>query len=58
MESSHYFSSVKFVMLTVVGRDDGPLKEQKQDSHVCRTNRTFPLMSRKNQEGTTLRGLA
>ena len=29
---------VTFVVLTVdqfVGRDDGPLEQQKQDSHVC-----------------------
>ena len=34
-----------FVVLTadqLVGRDDGPLAQQKQDSHVCRGNRTFP----------------
>ena len=31
--------SVMFVVLTgdqFVGRDDGPLEQQKQDSHVCR----------------------
>ena len=31
-------SFVTFVVLTVnqfVGRDDGPLQQQKQDSHVC-----------------------
>ena len=33
----HYFPSVTFVVLTVdefVGRDDGPLDQQKQDCHV------------------------
>ena len=32
-----------------VGRDDGLLEQQKQDSHVCQRNGTFPLISRKNQ---------
>ena len=32
-----------------VGRDDGLLEQQKQDSHVCRGNGTFPLILRKNQ---------
>ena len=32
-----------------VGRDDGLLEQQRQDSHVCRRNRTFPLILRKNQ---------
>ena len=52
MEFYHYFPSVKFVVMTVdqfVGRDDGPLEQQKQDSHVCRRNRTFPLILMKNQ---------
>ena len=52
MEFYHYFPSVTFVVLTVgqfVGRDDGPLEQQKQDSHVCRRNCTFPLILRKNQ---------
>ena len=52
MEFYHYFPSVTFVVLTVdqfVGRDDGPLERQKQDSHVCRRNRTVPLTLRKNQ---------
>ena len=41
-----------FVVLTTdqfVGRDDGLLEQQKQDSHVCRRNGTFPLILRKNQ---------
>ena len=41
-----------FVVLTVdqvVGRDDGPLEQQKQDSHVCRRNCTFPLILMQNQ---------
>ena len=47
-----YFPSVTFVGLTVdqfVGCDDGPLKQQKQDNHVCRRNRTFRLILRKNR---------
>ena len=47
-----WFPSVMFVVLAVdqfVGRDEGPLEQQKQDSRVCRTNRTFPLILRKNQ---------
>ena len=46
------FLSVTFVVLTgdqYVGRDDGPLEQQKQDSHVCRRNCTFPPILRKNQ---------
>ena len=46
------FPSVMFVVLTAdqfVGRDDGPLEQKKQDSHVCRKNRTFLLILRKNQ---------
>ena len=41
------FSSVTFVAPTadqLIGRDDGPLELQKQDIHVCRRNRTFPLI--------------
>ena len=52
MEFYHYFSSVTFVVLNAdqfVGRDDGLLEQQRQDSHVCRRNRTFPLILRKNQ---------
>ena len=52
MEFYHYFPSVTFVVMTIdqfVGSDDGPLEQQKQDSHVCRRNRTFPLILRKNQ---------
>ena len=47
----HYFPSVTFVVLTadqLVGRHDGPLEQQKQD--VCRRNRIFPLILRKNQD--------
>ena len=46
------FLSVMFVVLTVdqfVGRDDGPLEQQRQDIHVRRRNCTFPLILRKNQ---------
>ena len=32
-----------------VGRDVGVLEQQKQDSHVCQRNGTFPLILRKNQ---------
>ena len=32
-----------------VGRDDGPLEQQRQDNHVSRRNCTFPLILRKNQ---------
>ena len=48
----HYSPSETFVVLTAdqfVGRDDGLLEQQKQDSHVCRKNRTFSLILRKNQ---------
>ena len=47
MEFYHYSPSVTFVVLTgdqFVGRDDGPLEQQKKDSHVCRRNHTFPLI--------------
>ena len=44
----YYFSPSKtFVVLTVdqfVGRDDVLLEQQRQDSHVCPRNRTFPLI--------------
>ena len=52
MEFYHYSPCVPFVVLTgdqFVGRDNGPLEQQEQDSHVCRKNRTFPLILRKNQ---------
>ena len=52
MEFYYYSPSETFVVLTVdqfVGRDDGLLEQQKQDSHVCRKNDTFPLILRKNQ---------
>ena len=49
----HYYSpSEKFVVMTAdqfVGGDDGLLEQQKQDSHVCQRNGTFPLILRKNQ---------
>ena len=44
--------SETFVVLTAdqfVGRDDGLLEQQRQDIHVCRRNRTFPLILRKNK---------
>ena len=52
MEFYYYSPSETFVALTAdqfVGRDDGLLEQQKQDSHVCQRNRTFPLVLRKNQ---------
>ena len=39
MEFDYYSPSETFVVLTAdqfVGRDDGLLEQQKQDSHVCR----------------------
>ena len=48
----YYYSPEMFVVLTAdqfVGRDDGLLEQQKQDSHVCQRIRTFPLILRKNQ---------
>ena len=47
-----YSPSETFLMLTsdqFVGRDDGLLKEQEQDSHICQRNGTFPLIIRKNE---------
>ena len=32
-----------------VGRDDGLLQQRRQDSHICRKTRTFPLSLRRNQ---------
>ena len=52
MEFFHYFSSITFVMLTAdqfVGRDDGLPEQQNRDSPASQTNRTYPLMPRKNQ---------
>ena len=51
MEFYHYSPSVTFVVLTAdqfVGHSDGPLEQQKQDSHISRKNHTFPLILRKN----------
>ena len=56
MEFDYYSPSETFVVLTAdqfVGRDDGPLEQQKQDSHVCRRNGTFPLILRKIRVLTT-----
>ena len=47
MEFSRCSLFVTVVVLTVdqfVVRDNGPLEQQKQDSHVCRRNCTFPLI--------------
>ena len=52
MEFYRCYLFVTFVVLTVdqfVGCDDGPLEEQKHDSHVCWRNCTFPLSLMKNQ---------
>ena len=52
MEFYHYSPFETFVVLTAdqfVGCDDGLFEQQKQDSHVCRRNGTFPLILRKNQ---------
>ena len=52
MEFYHYFPSVTFVVLTadqLAGRDDHTLEQQKQDSHVCRRNRTFPDFKEKSE---------
>ena len=52
MEFYYYFPSETFVALTAnqfVGRDDGLLEQQRQDSHVFQRNRTFPLILMKNQ---------
>ena len=58
MEFYHYFPSVTFVVLTVdqfVGYDVGQLEQQKQDSRVCRRNRTFPLILKKKSESSLQR---
>ena len=47
MEFDYYSPSETFVVLTAdqfVRRDDDLLEQQKQDSHVCRRNGTFPLI--------------
>ena len=53
MEFSDYYSaSETSVVLTAdqfVGRGDGLLEQQRQDSHVCPRNRTFSLILGKNQ---------
>ena len=52
MEFYYYPPSETFVVPTAnkfVGREDGLLEQQKQDSRVCRRNGTFPLILRKNQ---------
>ena len=52
MEFYYYSLFERFVVLTAnqfVGRDDGLLEQHRRDSHVCRRNRTFPLILRKNQ---------
>ena len=52
VEFCYYSPSETFVVLTAdqfVGCDNALLKQQRQDSHVCRRNRTSPLILRKNQ---------
>ena len=52
MKFYYYSLSETLVVLAAeqfVGRDDGLLEQQRQDSHVCRKTRTFPLILRKNQ---------
>ena len=52
MEFYYYSPPETFVVVTAdqfVERDDGLLEQQRQDSHVCRKNRTFPLILRKNR---------
>ena len=47
MEFCHSYPFVTFVVLTVhqtVGRDDGPLWPERQDSHVFRRTGTSPLV--------------
>ena len=55
MEFYCYSPAETFVVLTAdqfVGRDDGLLQQQRQDSHVCRKTRTFPLILRGNTKAT------
>ena len=50
MEYYYYSPSETFVLTAdQFVRDTGPLKQQRQDSYVCRRNRTFPLTVRENQ---------
>ena len=52
MEFYYYSPSEMFVALTAdqfVGRNDGLLEQQRQDSHIYQRNHTFPLILRKNQ---------
>ena len=52
MEYYYYSPSETFVVLAAdqfLGRDDGLLEQQRQDNHVCRKIRTFPLILRQNQ---------
>ena len=47
MEFCHSYLFVTFVVMTldqIVGRDDGPLGPQRQDSHVSRRTGTSPLI--------------
>ena len=52
MEFDYYSPSETFVALTAnqfVESDDGPLEQQGKDTQVCRINRKFPLILKKNQ---------
>ena len=52
MEFYYYSPSETFVVLTAdqfVRRDDDLLQQWRQDSHVRRKTRTFPLILRRNQ---------
>ena len=48
MEFYYYSPSETFVVLTA-DQFVGLLEQQRQDSHVCRKTRTFPLILRKNK---------
>ena len=51
MEFCYYSPSETFVVLTADQfgeRDNSLLEQQRQDSHVCRKTRTFPLILGKN----------
>ena len=58
MEFDYYSPSETFVVLTAdqfVGRDNGLLEQQKQDSRVCRRNGTFPLIFKEKSESSLQR---
>ena len=52
MEFFHYSPFETSVVLTAdqfIERDDDLLEQQKQDTHVCRRNRTFPSFKEKSE---------